>query len=353
MPFFFDVGEDIELGEGAVTQEVTVDPVPSDARSAYTLQIVQGPRVGSVFEVERDHAVMGRGADADLRIPDPGLSRCHARFDRRGNALLVTDLQSRNGTFVEGERVAQPTTLHEGDRVTVGNVTLRFSLAEPNVVRASQEIYEAAVRDNLTRMHNRGFFDERLSAEWAYARRHGAPLAVLLVDVDHFKRVNDTFGHQVGDMVLQAVAAAIRRTVRAEDAACRYGGEEFAVLARGTSEDGAIVLAQRIRTRITNARVPAGGGEIGVTASIGVAVSGRTSPESAKALVAAADESLYTAKRSGRDRVVLHRGPQRPTEAVDTSYRVTANDQFAVDQVRNPAPVNRTVKSAGKKTGGS
>ena len=171
-----------------------------------------------------------------------------------------------------------------------------------------RDLYEAAVRDRLTGLYNRGYFDDRLSAEWAFVKRHQSTMALLLIDLDHFKQINDTHGHPVGDAVLRAAAVKIRDSLRAEDLAARFGGEEFVVLARGTDANGAQVLGQRLRTRIAHAEVQAATGLVKVTASIGVAVMRRDLVfRSPSELLAAADTALYEAKDAGRNLVIVNR----------------------------------------------
>ncbi|HEX6239935.1 MAG TPA: GGDEF domain-containing protein, partial [Polyangiales bacterium] len=236
--------------EEDLTQEIALPDELRPKRNTLTLQVVKGPRVGEILTIDKGSATLGRGADVDLRIPDPSLSRTHARFEREGESLFVVDMGSRNGTAVDGTRISERRKLENGEHITVGNVILRFAIQDAQTLKVSRELYEAAVRDRLTGMHNRGYFEDRIAAEFAFVRRHGSPLSVLLIDLDHFKKVNDTYGHAIGDAVLKAAAAKITEALRAEDVAARYGGEEFVVLARGTGSDGARVLAQRLRTRI-------------------------------------------------------------------------------------------------------
>jgi two-component system cell cycle response regulator len=304
-----------------VTQEVMVPATLRTRSTTFALHVVRGARQGEVLTVEGTHAMVGRGGDADLRIPDPSLSRIHARFDRDGDTLAVTDVDSRNGTFVEGQRISERKRLKNGDQITLGNVVLRFAIEDASDIKASRKLYEQAVRDHLTGMHNRGFFDDRLAAEFAYAKRHGTALAALLIDLDHFKQVNDTYGHPMGDQVLKVTGERIAQTVRMEDVGARYGGEEFVVLARGIDVAGAQVLGQRLRTRINLAEFQTPNGVLKVTASIGIAVLSKDSGyRTASELIGAADEALYAAKRGGRNQVVVHGGSPLPTEKVDGSY---------------------------------
>jgi two-component system, cell cycle response regulator len=304
-----------------VTQEVMVPSEIRPRRTAMTLQVVKGPRAGQVLTVDRGDAVLGRGDDADLRIEDPSLSRMHVRFERDGDTLTITDLDSRNGTLVEGERIAGTHRLKSGDLIALGNLLVRFAVQDAAELQVSRDLYEAAVRDRLTGLYNRGYFDDRIAAECAFVKRHQSTMAVLLIDLDHFKQINDTHGHPAGDAVLRTTATKIRESLRAEDLAARYGGEEFVVLARGTDAGGALVLGQRLRTRIAQTAMAIPGGSVRVTASIGVAVMRRDLVyRNAAELVAAADEALYEAKRNGRDQVVLTREAQRLPERTAGAY---------------------------------
>ncbi|HEX5656872.1 MAG TPA: GGDEF domain-containing protein [Polyangiales bacterium] len=289
-----------------ITQEVALPANVRPSRNAMTLHVIKGPRAGEVLTVDRDDAVLGRGEDADLRIQDPSLSRTHARFERDGDTLTVTDLESMNGTFVEGQRVRETLRLKSGEQLTLGNVVVRFAVQDPTELQVQRDLYEAAVRDRLTGLYNRGYFDDRLAAEWAFVKRHQSTMAVLVVDLDHFKSINDSHGHPVGDEVIRQTANKIRDSLRAEDLAARYGGEEFVVLARGTDAGGAQVLGQRLRTRIAQTDIEVPTGRVKVTASLGVAVMRRDLVfRSPGELMAAADAALYEAKHNGRNQVVV------------------------------------------------
>ena len=165
-----------------------------------------------------------------------------------------------------------------------------------------------SVRDGLTNVYNRSFFDEVLAAQIAMARRTNSSLTFLMVDIDHFKAVNDEFGHQEGDRVLREVAQVLESTFRSSDFVCRYGGEEFGVILPNTNAEHALALAEKARTQIPQVKcTPAGPGRSRpITVTIGVAVfpAEASTPES---LVHLADERLYEGKRAGRDRVVAGR----------------------------------------------
>ncbi|HEX8911201.1 MAG TPA: diguanylate cyclase [Humisphaera sp.] len=166
-----------------------------------------------------------------------------------------------------------------------------------------------AMRDGMTGLWNRAYLDDRLAAESAAADRHARPLSCLMVDVDHFKSINDRHGHPFGDEVIRRVAEALSAACRREDVACRYGGEEFAVLCPGVPASGAEVLGERVRREVEGLALDGPDGAVRVTASIGVAERRAGTPPTD--LVSAADAALYDAKRGGRNRVCA----ARPTTA--------------------------------------
>ena len=172
---------------------------------------------------------------------------------------------------------------------------------------AQMALQSLAVKDGLTGLANRRSFDEKLEAEWLHNQREGTPMSILLVDVDHFKLYNDSYGHQKGDSCLKAVAAALDEQVfRPSDLAARYGGEEFAVIMPNTDLEGSLHVAERIRDAVHALNMPHGASQTAdrVTLSIGAASLVPSDDCTADDLVAAADAALYRAKRQGRDRVV-------------------------------------------------
>jgi two-component system cell cycle response regulator len=274
-------------------------------RDRLVLTMVTGPHPGAVQEVDVE-VVLGRGEDLPHRIDDRGMSRRHARITKLGQHYVLEDLGSTNGTRVNGERITQPRQIHDGDRIQLGESTmLRANLSDAREAEAARKLYASATLDPLTQIYNRGHFDDRLSSEYAYARRHGTPLTVLLFDIDHFKEVNDTHGHPCGDAVLQAMAAVLGRVIREEDLLARYGGEEFAIVARGVERVGGLQLGERVRTAVERMAVPWQDQTIRITVSVGVACHGqRARYASAEELLLAADQAVYRAKSEGRNRVV-------------------------------------------------
>jgi diguanylate cyclase (GGDEF)-like protein len=218
----------------------------------------------------------------------------------------LDDLESKRRGMAAGadDFLSKPVTPLEL-QIRVSSM-LRIKRLTDQLDAANRQLGELAVTDPLTGLHNRRHLYRQLEREFARARRYGHPLACLMLDIDHFKQVNDTYGHQVGDRVLVLVGEVLRGSVRTTDFAGRFGGEEFMVLAPETPRDGMALLAERIRQG-----VPARTGTVGaetprVTISLGVATTEVATGATADDLVRCADEALYQAKRAGRDRVVVY-----------------------------------------------
>jgi two-component system cell cycle response regulator len=264
-----------------------------------------GLEAGRVCGLEGADVTFGRAPSCTHAFDEASLSRVHARVVRDGDAYVILDAQSRNGVFVNDERALRA-SLSDGDRVRLGSaVTLRFQRVDAEEEKALVGVYEASVKDGLTGAWNRKYLDERLRGELAYAVRHRVPLSVVLVDIDHFKKVNDTYGHLVGDEVLKATAATMRGAIRTEDLLARYGGEEFVVVARGVDLKSGVQLAERLRITAERKTVSAGGHSISRTVSAGVAsVECCGAEPRVEQLLGIADERLYRAKEAGRNRVM-------------------------------------------------
>jgi two-component system cell cycle response regulator len=272
--------------------------------SAY-LVVIAGPSFGEMYKLKADRTVLGRGDKADIRIVDDGVSREHTAVQREGGKFVLGDLGSTNGTYCNGVRVPRQ-DLTDGDKISIGASTiLKFTYQDHVDEHYQKQLFESALRDGLTNTFNRRYFLDRLHGELRFSVRHDKPLALLFVDIDHFKKVNDTYGHQAGDQVLASVARIMMTTLRAEDVLARYGGEEFAIICREISLEGAEALANRLVAAVARKPLEWDGRQIPVTISVGAAVDhGRSE---AQALIAASDAAMYEAKRSGRNRVCVHK----------------------------------------------
>lgn len=271
------------------------------------LLVLRGQRLGELFVLSNNSAILGRASTATARLDDRSVSGEHARIWSEGNKLYLLDLASRNGTFVNGRRVIGRRRLRCGDYVNLGsNVTLKFCRIGELERRALQTLYELTLRDPLTRLYNRRYFHERLRSEFASSRRHGTGLGVLLLDIDHFKAVNDRHGHPAGDSVLRAVAEVLQSTLRPEDVVARYGGEEFVVLVREHRADELTRVAERLRLAVDRTIIRASDGDIHVQVSVGATcLQPLAECSGPSALIATADRALYGAKNAGRNRTCL------------------------------------------------
>ncbi len=288
------------------TQAGKVDSTVLKAKSRRDrpyLIVLAGENLGQMFRLEQPETILGRSSDATFRLPDDGVSRLHAKVSQIADEVWVEDLKSVNGTLINGQRIARA-LLRDGDKIQMGSTTiLKFTYSDELEEDYQLKMYDAALHDGLTKAYNKRYFLDRLPTETAYAVRHGTPLSLLMIDVDHFKSVNDGHGHPAGDFVLAKLAQLIAGALRTEDLFVRYGGEEFAVLCRGVKLDNASVLARRLRALIESSAFEFEGKRIPVTVSIGVASCVRTADAGAQ-LVSDADAALYEAKHAGRNRVV-------------------------------------------------
>ena len=300
--------DDLDRTRVSSLTELQRDRLEQISRDRAYLTVLAGSNVGEMYRLEGDETVIGRANGVHIRLNDDGISRRHARVYRQGSQILIEDLKSANGTMVNGEAVMRH-ALQDGDKVRLGTTTiLKFAYNDQLDEHFQQRMYDAALRDGLTKAFNRKYFLDRLETELAYARRHNAALSLLMFDVDHFKRVNDTFGHLAGDYVLAALAEIATQTIRTEDVFARYGGEEFAVVCRSVPLGNAGILGERLRSAVNGFTFQFEGKRIPITISVGVAAHPDLPIETPAQLIAAADEALYEAKRGGRNRVLLKHG---------------------------------------------
>lgn len=242
---------------------------------------------------------IGRSSAADVSLPNvASMSRLHARLKHWGLFVEIEDLHSTNGTYVNDSRIERVQTLQSGDRFRVGAAHFKF-LHEEDPENA---YHQAMMTDGLTQAFNKRKFDEEFHREVERGRRHGRSLSLILFDIDHFKRVNDTYGHRCGDVVLQHLAGHASRYLRPEQIFARVGGEEFAILCPETDLEGAVVLAEKLRQSIATQEIVHEDLRLRITCSFGVAAFGDSSTD-ADRLYEAADQALYDAKDGGRNRV--------------------------------------------------
>ncbi len=246
----FDATQDQDL-EDLVDQE-------SLARQP-CLTVVAGKQMGQTFVLPPGTTSIGRAPGADLLVDEAGVSRQHADIIvLPEEQVILKDRNSTNGTIVNGDVVKNSArALKDGDKIQVGStLLLKFSYQDKLDTTFQQHLYDSAVRDALTGVYNKRYLDERMEQEWAAHLRYKTQLSLLILDIDHFKRINDTLGHSAGDRVLRAVAHTIQRSLRKEEVFARYGGEEFVVLLRESTLESAEQCAERMRQLVEIASVP-------------------------------------------------------------------------------------------------
>lgn len=283
-----------DLGAGFSTVATSADRA--------CLVVIYGPELGKRASLGCGAFEIGRSSRADLTIDQESISRQHARIAFEGGCHVIEDLGSTNGTFVNDRSVTRA-LLDDGDQIKLGRSILKYMAGDNIEANYHEEIYRLMTMDALTQTYNRRFFNEALEREVQRSLRYRRELSLILFDIDHFKQVNDTYGHVAGDSVLRQLALVVKPRLRQQDVFARVGGEEFAVLLPEVETAGALIAAEKVRSIVSDARFLVNGEEFGCTVSVGVASFDARMSEPTM-LYNAADQSLYEAKRSGRNRVV-------------------------------------------------
>jgi diguanylate cyclase (GGDEF)-like protein len=254
------------------------------------------PRAGGNL-LERLWSLVGQSA-GELELPLEGSSEawlgvqlqplCDVQGEPAGSLLLLRDISEQKRQSLEVSRLQEELS--------------RRTLERTRLQQVVSELTELSLRDALTGLFNRRALGERLVEELSRARRYGAPLSLIMVDIDNFKRVNDTHGHAIGDVVIGHVARLLARDRRVSDIVARYGGEELVLLLPHTPLEGALALADRLRHLVSQTPYRTVNAHEHVTVSMGVAAYDHSMHEPAQ-LLEAADRALYRAKRDGKNRV--------------------------------------------------
>ncbi len=284
-----------------------------DVRPA--LVFLTGDLLAVPIPLEREEVILGRASDADVRVNDPKVSRRHACLTTitdaatGANGYVIADLHSRNGTLLNGQKITRG-VLQQGDKITLGDHILRFELLDEIDREYQRQIHRLLSHDDLTGLlSSRSFFSE-LRREVKRAKQEKRQFCVLMMDVDYFKTVNDTYGHLTGSKNLEEIAFCITEKLRIGDAAARFGGEEFAAFLLDAELPQGLVAADRIRAAVEECQfsiIRHGKTEEThhITLSIGVAAFPNDSRDPIE-LIEMADSALYRAKRTGRNRVCAH-----------------------------------------------
>jgi two-component system cell cycle response regulator len=310
---------------------------PQEARPAQrerrpALVFLRGELMAVPIPLERDEVVLGRAVEADVRVNDFRASRLHARISTVRDPetgltrYKIKDLDSTNGTLLNGQLISEA-FLEEGDKVTIGDYLFRFEMLDEIDREFQQQIHRLLAHDELTGLLTSKSFFSELRREAAVAQEDSRPFCVLMMDLDYFKLVNDTYGHLVGSQTLEEMGGVLKGALRAGDVAARFGGEEFAAFLLEADYPQGLVAAERVRSAIEKHEFAAvrkgSSGELKthhITISIGVAAF----PDDARdpiELVELADSALYRAKRGGRNRICAYRPSLAATEQALPSRR--------------------------------
>jgi two-component system cell cycle response regulator len=287
------------------TRVTTLEELKVQRKGDDCLVVIYAPIQGNLgrrFLLQREIMSIGRDRENDIVLESDSVSRRHAKIEHRDARIFLLDLDSTNGTFINDD--PDPVTevqLRRGDQVKVGDTIFKYLTGSDVEAQYHETIFNMTITDGLTSVGNKKALSDMLEKEIPRALRHSRRLSLLMIDIDHFKDINDTYGHLAGDSVLKDLASLIKKRVRPDDALGRYGGEEFAAVLPETPLQGALEIAEQLRALIEGHVFTVEGEQIRATISIGAA---ELKPGmDINAFFRTADEQLYEAKRAGRNRV--------------------------------------------------
>lgn len=303
----------LEDGRPEGTEAWNLTPARSPAERRPYLLMVSGPQLGEIFALEAGREiVLGRDPACDIRLQDTGVSRRHASVLGGPKGARLRDMGSTNGIFVEGLKVAD-CTLEDGQRIQMGmHSALKYCLCDDLEIAYQRRMAESALLDPETGLFNRRHFDDRLGAELDTSQRYARPMSLLVVEVDGFRRLTETFGRATGDQALELVARLVKPAMRREDVLARLSAETFGVVSRETPLSAGRALGERIRKSADQGKLSLRGGDLAVTVSVGVIgidtigtyAPGRTELE----VLSLAGSALLRAQEAGGNRVTAE-GP--------------------------------------------
>jgi len=291
-----------QLNEDQTTRVTDVREVlDGTSTGSECLVVIYGTNIGRKFELFEDTVTIGRDPESTIVLESDAVSRRHARIERLQDARFIIDMNSTNGTYLSDTPVKPRAKLISGAFIKIGDTIFKYLAGDHIETSYYEEIYRMMVVDGLTQIANKRALDDYLEKELARALRHSRPMSVLMMDLDHFKQVNDVHGHLTGDVVLKEVAAVISSRIRKEEMFARYGGEEFVIALPETDRDGAMEFAEEVRKMVQDNTVTFEGQTIGITISIGVASFSPEQHPTPADLIREADKWLYSAKDAGRN----------------------------------------------------
>ena len=278
----------------------------SSTYEPYLIQI-SGRETGQMYHLTTGNLKLGRDPACQIILDDPHISRVHAEIVANGKDIVVKDAGSTNGVFVNGKKITEH-KLNDGDKLLIGTrLYFKFCYQDSVEQNYQQNLFRAANIDSLTQLYNKKYFVDVVNKEFSFSRRTKEPLSLLMLDVDHFKKINDTYGHVAGDLVLKSIGSYLIQHLRLENIACRYGGEEFAIILRNVGGDLAEHIAERLRKAVESEKVVYRETPIQITVSIGIATLENQNFDTIEDLIQQADQHLYEAKQTGRNRTVYRK----------------------------------------------
>ncbi len=268
------------------------------------LVVVSGVDQGRQFPLTKVSTILGRDKSADIELIDSKVSRKHAAIVIDNEQIVLEDFQSTNGSYVNEQRITRR-LIDAATRIRLGGTIIKIEYKNAIEAELEHAIYLAANSDPLTKLSNRRAFFIRADEEFAFFQRSQHPMTIVMADIDHFKQINDQYGHPTGDFVLYELAKLMQDEMRKEDLLARYGGEEFIMLLRNTDRRAAMLWAERMREKVEQYRFNNGYSSLKATLSIGLFSSENARIRSLEEMILKADQALYYAKKSGRNRVVM------------------------------------------------
>jgi two-component system cell cycle response regulator len=276
------------------------------------LVMLDGSDVNSRYFMDKPELIIGRDRICDITLHDSRSSRRHARLEylnfedhQETPKIRISDAGSTNGVIVNGSQVEEY-FLNDRDKILIGSTLFGFFLRDESELAAEEHLYHLANNDALTNLRNRHLFNDEIRKEFDRAKRYKRDLSLVMFDIDNFKQFNDTYGHQMGDYVLQELGVIVQANVRSNDIGARYGGEEFAIILPETSLEGSLIQAERLRQSVEQHPYSCSETKLIITVSVGIS-SMEECIRTCDELIKAADDALYAAKRNGRNCVSWNR----------------------------------------------
>ncbi|MFH1283665.1 MAG: GGDEF domain-containing protein [bacterium] len=263
--------------------------------------IISGKDSGKELPLYSGKIIIGRNNSADVTLDDQNISRKHSQITLKNNKIIIKDLNSTNGTFVNGNKITE-TSLKDGDLIYIGDSVLKVVFQHDIEKNLQEELYNSAITDVLTGLFSKRYFLSKIESEFIRSIRYKRDLSIIIFDLDDFKKINDTHGHLIGDMVLKITAQHVKNIIRDADTLARFGGEEFVIILPETTLEDAKNLANKIKISFHKNPFEADDKIVKVTASIGIAAKTKDT-KSWKDLLVRADQKLYLAKNNGKDRI--------------------------------------------------